>query len=291
MKKNGIILFITLIFVMLISFALTISINNLNEIKANNNKNLFIYQSTILINDFIKLIKNNKDLKNIKNSKDLKEYLSYFKYIVFDISNYHIIINTELSSNKFNLNQLNNKNINILKEYLNKNNINLIYLNILKDIFKKNKNNTEIIYNTSIYDNLNISKGYIYSKKEFKKINSFYLNYYNDLNIQNINYNLFNFKDNNVKIDLNQLDENGWKFLFDLNQEEALKLVSNENYNSISDLKLNKKEIKILKNIKYSFFEPIYTFNIKIKNKNNLIKVIFDYNLKNKKVINVKYIY
>ena len=141
-------------------------------------------------------------------------------------------------------------------------------------------------------ENPYLFRDYIASAKHLKVINNYYTKEYNDNGLKNIDFNeLFYYsKDRNMTIDLNYATTQVWELLLGCSQERAEMLKAGGGfYSDLESLNLNADEKEMLANFKTSYFEPIVQIELDIRQNKQHSKIIFEYDIQNKKGSNFAY--
>jgi len=294
MKRDGIALLITLMFVIVITVAIGYGLKEINKASKLLDNEKFLYQSSIIVEDILDMLNKSKELEAaMKNqsSEELYLFLSQSEFIPFKTNGLDILLSIKSARSKFNINTINPKNTPILKEYMINRMVNSEYVDILVDAQSKIKEDG--YYNTALFnENPELFRDYISSKKHLQKINNFYTSQYNDNNLKNIDFDeLFYYNsDTNTSIDLNYANEATWELIIGAQKDRAETLTLGAGtYTNIKDLELSDNEIKMLNKFNTSFFEPILSVTIEIMQKESSSKISFEYNLKNKKESNFVY--
>jgi len=293
-NKNAIALLITIMFVIVITVAIGYGLKQVNIATSKVKTEKFMYQSSILIEDVLKILGDNKELKSIvdsKSSEGMFLFLSQAAFIPFESSGVEILLSVKSARSKFNLNDLNVSSVDSLKYYVESFGINSSYVDLLLD----NKNGIKVdnSYNSSIFDeNPYLFRDYVSSIKHLDKINDFYKKEYNDNNLKKINFNnLFYFtKESGTYIDLNYATLEVWQMMLSTDKQRAQDLKNAEGtYKTLADLNLNSDEQIKLSKFKTSFFEPFLFVSIEIMQNKSRSKISFEYDIKNKKGSNFVY--
>ncbi|MDX1808596.1 MAG: hypothetical protein R3331_03540 [Sulfurospirillaceae bacterium] len=287
--KNGIALLVTVLFIMLITFSIGIGLKYVSTSATNMKSEHFLFQSSILLDDILKILKSSKDLEQINSPGSLALFLTRSSLISFESSGIKIAISIESARSKINPNVLSNEaRINAFKSFLAKNTVNLGYADMLLDLQGGMKENMS--YNTNIFnDNPELFRDYITSYEHLEALGDIYMKKYHDDNLKNINMKeLFYIGvEKNSYIDLNYATLPVWEFILGCDKNRASALVAGEGtYRTLKDLALNSEEASLLKRFKTSFFEPYLDVKVKITQESNSANIRFEYNIRSKKVSN-----
>jgi len=299
--KKGIALLITLIFVMLITVSVGIGLTQIENTSKSIQKQNFLFQTVMILNDVENILKNSKELDLIikdNSAESLNMFLSTASFIPFESSGIKVLIELSSARAKFNPNMLQDNNSTLmqlktdrLKRFFEQKNINMEYTDILLDNMSKIKE--DMSYNSDIFNsNPDLFRDYIVSFEHLDKINEFYSQKYHEDISKKIDFKkLFYFtKADNYKIDLNYISADIWQLLTGCDDLKSQTLAQNAGaYTKVDELGLSGEEIESLNLFNYSFFEPIIYVNLEIIKDNLDAKISFEYNLKTKKGTNFIY--
>lgn len=301
MKKQGIALLITMLFLIAISASIAIGFGQIEDASKSIRKEHFILQCKIINDDIVRILRQSKQLDSIASKQSisgLHDFVLAASFIPISADGLHVTINIKSARSKFDINNLLNqdRSINInkvqaLKSFLARNGANEAFVNIILDDMGKIKGQTH--YNNILTNRYpGLLQGYISSPAQFHLLYRFYINSFEDDSLKNIDFNkLFYFtnKQGN-KIDLNFATLQTWEMLLNTNAQRASLMVAKEgSYKNMKDLNLNTQEQKNLNRFNVSFFEPIIyvTIHVSISKQNAYIG--FAYNLQTKAESNVRY--
>ena len=293
-SKEGIALLVTVMFVIVITVAIGFGLKQVNTAASEIKKENFMYQSTLLVEDVLNILKNSPDIKSVvdSNSSDnLYIFLSQAAFIPFEVSGLEIILKVSSARSKFHPSSLDGNNSALMRQYLNNYGINSQYVEILADNFGGIKEDNS--YNSRIFDEKPyLFRDYIASSAHLKEINDFYAKEYNENSLSKIDFNnLFYFShDSNVSIDLNYATPEVWELMLGTSRERAEELsIGGGAYSTNDDLGLNDDEIRNLGLFKTSFFEPILFVEIEIAQNGSSSKISFEYDIRAQKGSNFVY--
>ncbi len=281
-------------FVIVITVAIGVGLKQVNVATKVVSSENFMYQSSIIVEDLLNILKTSKDISAVvdaKSSEALYLFLSQAAFIPFESSGVEIVMKINSARGKFNPLTLSNKNLPLVQQYMNRYQVNSQYVDILLDGMSKIKEDNS--YNSTIFDEKPyLFRDYIVSKEHLQEFNNFYAREYNDNALKNINFdNLFYFSNNkNMSIDLNYATPEVWEMMLGCQKDKA-ELLSDGGgfYTKIKDLDLNSEEEENLKLFKTSFFEPILYVEIEITENELHSKISFEYDIKKKKGSNFVY--
>lgn len=295
-SRKAIALLITMMFVIVISVAIGYGLKQINTASQSVKDENFMYQTSLLSEDVLKILQNSRDLQNIADSNDsideLNIFLSTAEMIPFSVSGIDVMIHIHSARAKYNPRDLNNSlQAHYLKSYLMKNMINIEYVNILLDSVSGIKEDNS--YNSAIFErNPQLFRDYIASYRQLEKINDFYMQEYNDNSLKKVDFkNLFYFsKDTNTSIDLNYATAEVWEMMLGCEPQRALELHENGGiYTSKEDLNLNEEEKLRLSKYRTSFFEPYLQIDVELSQNGSSASISFEYDIKKKRGSNFVY--
>ena len=295
MKRKGIALLITLMFVIVITVSLGYALTQVNNASDTLKQEKFLYQTSFIVEDVLRMLKNAPQVQEIvdsNSSESLGLLLTQSMYIPLNLEDTKLVLKISSARSKFNPKNFTVKNLPIMKQYLNVNMVNSEYGDILFDAISGIKDDNS--YNSRIFDeNPNLFRDYIVSSAHLKQINNFYTKEYNDDALKNIDFDqLFCYgEDTNTSVDLNYATAELWEMMTGTNKERASELQANGfgAYASFEDLGLNTTELASLKKFKTSFFEPILFIELDIQKDKNQAKISFEYDIAQKKGSNFVY--
>lgn len=293
-SKNAIALLITIMFVIIITVAIGFGLKQVNLATSEIKTEKFMYQSSILVEDVLKILGDNKELKTIvdkKSTADMFLFLSQAAFIPFESSGLEIVLSIKSARSKFNINNLNKKNIDTIKYYFGSYGVSNSYADMLLDNTGGIKEDNS--YNSNIFDeNPYLFRDYISSAKHLKQINDFYTKEYSDNSLKKINFDnlLYLTKESNTSIDVNYASPEVWQMILSTDKQRARELTYGAGYyKKLNDLNLNSDEKVKLSKFKTSFFEPFLFVNIEIMQNKSSSRISFEYDIKSKKGSNFVY--
>ena len=295
-SKKGIALLVTLMFVIVISVAIGFGLKQVNSASEIVQEENFMYQSSIIVEDILNILKKSPDIQKIADSNSSSElymFLSQTSLIPFDISGLNVILKVSSARKTFNPSYLHNsqKLSSLMRQYLNNNGVNSQYLEILVDNLSGIK--VDNSYNSRIFDeNPYLFRDFIASEAHLKVINDFYTKEYGDNSLQNINFEkLFYFgPDSNITIDLNYATPEVWEFMLGTTRERAEELsMGGGAYSSEIDLSLSDDEKRNLREFSVAYFVPTLLVEIEILKSKSSSKISFEYDILTQKGSNFVY--
>ena len=300
-QKNAIALLITLLFIIAITASIGIGLKQVNKASKEIEKEKFMIQANVTIEDVLKILQNSPELDMIveeKSAISLFTFLSQTSFLPFESSGAQIILEINSARSKFNPNLILESNSTInepinqsLREYLSNNNINLALVDIMIDVMGGIKE--DLVYNSDIfYEKPELYRDRLASREHFREIQDFYESSYHENSLKNINFNnLFlysNTKD--MKIDLNYATAEVWELILGIDKLRAQEILQGAiPYEKLEDLGLQDDEKEKLNRFKTSFFEPYLDIKIEVIQDDKIAKIRFEYDLVNKKGTNFSY--
>ncbi|HIC13499.1 MAG TPA: hypothetical protein EYO75_09070 [Sulfurimonas sp.] len=294
-SRHGIALLITLMFIIVITVAIGYGLKQVNDATEILKQEQFLYQKSIIVEDILNILKDSQELQSSVENNSTEDFyllLSQASFIPFVYEGVEILLHLKSARAKFNPAMLNESTGVLLKQYLNRYNINSQYVDILRDNMGGFKEDNS--YNSTIfYENPYLFRDYIASAKHLEIINDFYTKEYNDNSLKNVDLNqLFYYgEDTNISIDVNYATTEVWEFMLGCSRERAELLSSGGGYyTELENLNLSDAEKELFtENFKTSFFEPIIQIDLEITLNGEHSKVSFEYDIKNKKGSNFAY--
>jgi len=286
-SKEGIALLITVLFVIVITVAIGFGLKQVNRASESLKSEKFLYQSSIIVEDVLNILKNSPDVARSGDenaSDELFTLLSQASFIPFEMQEMQLVIKLSSARAKFNPAALDANSTLALREYMNRKMVNSQYVDILLDSMSGIKADNS--YNSAIFDtNPYLFRDYIASQKHLDMLNEYYKSEYNDNALQKVALDeLFYFgTDANTTIDLNYATSEVWQLLIGAEQERGEFLAENAgDYSDISSLELNDDEEERLQRFKFSFFEPILLVEVEIVEDKHEAYIRFEYDIKKK---------
>jgi len=287
-SKNAIALLITLMFVIVITVAIGFGLKQVNSSAEIIKEEKFIYQSRVLVEDVLNILRSSKDIKKIADSNSSEElylFLSQVAFIPLEYKDLKIVLKISSARAKFNPSMLESNNSLLMRHYLNKYGVNAQYIEVLADNFGGIKDDNS--YNSRIFEeNPSLFREYIATLAHLKVINEFYIKEYNENALLKIDFNsLFYFgADKNTSIDLNYASAEVWKLILGVSTERAEELLLGAGtYETKEDLDLSDEEAQNLELFKTDCFEPILLVEIELNESKNYSTISFEYDISTQK--------
>ena len=307
-SKRGMALLITLFFIISITLAVGIGLKQVNEARSEIEKENFMIQSRVVLDDVLKILtKMSKEYstQNDASGEGFYTFLTESAFIPFESSGVKTSIEISSARAKLNVNAIADENLSTkvaLESYFESRMIGLEYMDMLFDVIKGRR--VEPPYRTNIFYEKPLlfkeSNNYISSYENLKEINEFYKLSYHDNKIDKINFkNLFYFtSDNNYSLDLNCMSSSVrdtiWAsdvvYVEDEQQnEESTEQSSNCNVDFCASL--SKKQKKDLETKYNGTCKPQRHINVVVEVMQNKqsARIVFEYNMDSKKGSNFVY--
>ncbi|MBN2815137.1 MAG: hypothetical protein JXQ67_00520 [Campylobacterales bacterium] len=292
--KNAIALFITLVFVMVITVALGFGLKQINLTSNMLKDENFMYQSSMVLEDILHILQNSPDVARVgdaNSSTELFVLLSQASFIPIEVAGLDVVLKLSSARAKLNPNSLNTKGVEALREFMGAKGVNNQYVDILLDGMGGIK--ADASYNSRIFEQSPyLFRDYITSKEHFKSFNSFYAQEFNDNAVESLAFEeLFYFGgDANTTIDLNFATALTWELLLSTTPQRAESLAQNAgSYENKESLGLDTTELEKLDRFTTSFFEPILFVELEISQEQQKAYINFEYDIKKKKGSNFVY--
>ena len=293
--KKGIALLITLLFIMLITISIGIGLKQVNQASAHVDGEKFLYQSSVILDDVMTVLKNSQELQDINSSSELNVFLSESSLIPFEANGIKVNITLSSARSRFNINSLvsgnkpNEKRVESLKQYVSNYMVITRYVDILLSSMGINQDN--ISYNSDLFDKKpNLFREYIASEKHLLELNKYYTNYYHEDSLKNIDFKkLFYYgKSDSYKVDLSYATPEVWEMMLGCSKQRAIEL-SGGIYDSVVDIGLSKEEEVLLNRFKRSTFERFLDVRLSFMQDKQSANIRFEYDIENKKGSNFVY--
>jgi len=286
--RKAIALLLTVFFIMAITLSIGIALKYIKNTQNDISSEMFLYQSSMVFNDVVKMLKNSKDLNQIKDEDSLKLFLENSSSIPFKSHGLELDIEINSARGRVNANIFNNQNrLDRLKAYLSQKGIDIEYANMLSDLQSGIK--IDGSYNTDIFEIYpELFRDYISSYEELRFLNQIYINRFHSNIIEKLDVENFFYisKDKDTAIDLNFASKDVFRFLTGCGEERAIELTQGD-YKNMQDLKLTKERKKEIAKFKISFYEPILDVKISVRQGKNRVKMQFEYDITKKSINNI----
>ena len=294
--RRGIALLITLLFIMLISISIGIGLKQVNQASSHVEGEKFLYQSSVILDDVMNILKNSQELQDINSSSELNIFLSESSLIPFEANGIKVSIELSSARSKFNVNSLvegskkeKEEKIASLKQYMSNYMVITTYVDILLDAMSGIKE--DMSYNSAIFNNKPyLFRDYITSYKHLSELNDYYTDYYHEDSLKNIDFEkLFYYgKSDSYKVDLSYATPEVWEMMLGCDKQRAIDLSSGI-YESEADIDLSEEEKVMLSRFDKSTFERFLDVRLSIIQDKQSANIRFEYDIKNNKGSNFVY--
>jgi len=264
----------------------------------------FMLQTSMILDDVMRLLQTSKELDLVSGdgqTEMLYMFLSQSSFIPLEASDVKISLEIFSARGKLNLNSVVDSNasnaditaqrVDAIKQYVSNYNVNLAYVDILLDLMGGIK--VDMSYNSDIFNQKPyLFRDYLTSDAHLQEANDFYKKTYHDNSLKNIDTSkLFYFNsDKTTKIDLNYATAEVWELILGTDRLRAEELSLNGGaYTALEDIDLNDDEKLMLERFNVSYFEPYLDVTIEIIQNENVAKIHFEYDIKQKKGTNFSY--
>lgn len=295
MMRRGVALLVTLVIVMLMTLVIGWSMQNLDRAKGVVEKERFLIQSGIIIEDVLSMLKNSPEINAVvedNTSVALFTLLSSASMLPFESQGYRVLISLSSARGKLNINTLGENNttrarqrVDYLANFLSSKGLNgdLVYyiLDSMDGIKEDGSYRSDLFFNDPT-----LYRDAIVSSKQMERILLDYekkegIDPFSKLDFDKI---FFYDQDRTTKLDLNYASAEVWEFVAGVTQERAKVLAQEAGmYQSLEDLGLTPEEKRLLEMFDYSFFEPVISVHIDVMKEKLNGTIEFEYDLKKKK--------
>ncbi len=302
MRKNAIALLVTILFIMAITLGIGIGLGSMKSASQDAEDERFMFQTALVLDDVLSIFSNSQEidaLGDVNATEVFAIFLNQTQSIPIEIEDMKVLIQIKSARDSFNINALQDANATLyvqraelLKEYLQRFEVQEHYIDFLRDGMSGIKEDTS--YHTRLfYDAPYLYRDYIASPEHLEQINEAYTRQYHDTTLKKADLgHFFSFnKERKTKIDLNYATPSTWMFMLGIDKQSALSLVQKSHlYTSYEDLPLSDEKKVVLKDVfETSFLEPFIEVQVVIKQGDKSAKIVFEYDIKNKKGSNFVY--
>lgn len=285
-SKPAIALLLTLVFIILITVSLGMSLKYMRESTQTLKDENFIFQVRSIVDDFENILKTSPQLNQITDSDSLSLFLADSSLLPLESQGVKVLIEMKSARAKINPNLFNTpQKINLLKTFLVSKMINPEYANMLSDSINGIKEDG--VYNSDIFvEHPYLFRDYIASEKQLDRLNEIYKNKYHEESLDTIDMSelFYTSRDRNSTIDLNFATPLAWELMIGCDKERAITLnAGSGTYQSLEDLSLTAREKVALSHFNTTYFSPILDVSITIENNKERAFVRFEYNIQTKK--------
>lgn len=291
--RSAIALLITLMFVIVITVAIGYGLGQVNAAAKVLKEDKFLYQSNLIVEDVLTILGSSQLIQDAaKTRKSFFQFMSEATFIPFEYEGMKVLLEIKSARSKFNPAMLDEHSGKLLRQYLNKYNINAQYVDILEDNIRGTEDNNS--YNSTIFDeNPSLFRDYIASAKHLEIINDYYAKEFNDNSLKNVNFDelfYYSSKETNSSIDLNYATSAVWEFMLGCSKERADELnAGGGSYADINSVNLTEDEKVRVEKFEHNYFSPIIAIELEISINKEHSKVSFEYDIKKKEGSNFAY--
>jgi hypothetical protein len=294
--RKAIALLLTLFFIMAITLSLGIGMGWLNSITQETQKEQFMIQSRLLLDDLLTLLKTSKDINSIVSDANGSEAFSLFleqsSFIPLAYEDFEVTIEVSSARNKINPNTFIDANVTMnmprveaLRTYLNTKRVDTIFADMLLDVISPVQEYGS--YNSDIFTSQpHLFNEYLASSSHLNKVTDFFTQRYRYNTLASIPFEeLFIYsKQRNTKIDLNVATAETWMFLLGCEQQRAEDIIALSGVcEDFACLELSDDEERLVKRFETSFYEPIIEVTLHLRKDFLQATIAFEYDLKQKK--------
>ena len=160
---------------MLISIAIGLGLKNVNDAKDEVQRENFLLQTTVILDDVMGILKNTPELNDINDSDTFRVMLESYSMPVPLSSSIMVDIDLQSARSKFNINSLKDSNgtKDAILGYLNHKMVNPQYIYLLKDLMSGVREDG-IYYSAIFNERPYLFRDYISSKQQIKELNEYY---------------------------------------------------------------------------------------------------------------------
>ena len=293
---------ITLFFIMAISVALGVSLKQVNDATKATQKQNFLLQESVILDDVLGMLKKSTDLDAITQEESpeaLSTFLAMAGFLPLSSSGIDVLIELKSARSKLNVNSLASLDgvrkvprVEALRNFLLLYDVNRQYVEILLDNMGKVKPDNS--YNSDIFsEKPYLFRDYISSLKHLYEINDFYARTYNENSLEKIEFeNLFYFSKlrDEYKLDVNYASEETWRLLVGCDEARAEQLrFGGGAYSKLEDLGLSVEEAASLSAFDVSYYEAKLDVRVRVKRGSTSSNIRFEYDMNTKKGSNFGY--
>ncbi len=299
--RKGVALLITLFFMILVAVAVGLGLGYANDARSEVEKESFLIQSSVIVADVIRMLKNSSDIEQIvdtNSSASFYAFLSTSSFIPLQSNGYRILISLRSARGKFNVNALMNsqreidqKRLDALERFLTVHEIQNEFASMLLDAMGGIREDG-VYYSDVFYNNPEMFRDFIASRNHFETILRYYKMKYHDNVDEKVDFlELFSFyKDRETTVDLNYATPLVWELILGCTPQRARQLSKNTGmYESVEDIGLDENEREKLERFATSFYEPIVLVDVVIEKGKLEAAIRFTYDLKKRKASDFSY--
>jgi len=286
--RRGIILLITLFFIIAITVLFGISLQQNSRLLTVLEREQFLLQRSAIIEDTLRILQKNPNIDLIKDAMSMDLFLSTASFIPVEVQGLEILLSLSAHDGRANINALSDSVAlqNSLKEYLLRFEVQDVdyFVDLLLDASSKKKEQ----FLTDYYEAYPYRyHEQMYSETELQQLIDFYEYSRHDNHIEKVPFKaLFRYDDaNNTLIDANYMKAPLWQMLLpDITPERAKTLEERLSvYEKESDLQVNDAQLSRLKSFNVAFFSPRLFVELEMNENNSSSLMHFMYDLQRKK--------
>ena len=293
--RRGVALLLTLVIVMLMAIVIGWSMRTLNEAKETIEKERFMIQSGMIVEDVLGILKKSPEINAVadeNNSIALFTLLSSASMLPFESQGYRVLISLKSARSKLNINTFKASDTTRAKQRRERLANFLIGHGLGSDLYdyildamggiKEDGSYRSDLF----YGDPQLYRDAIVSSRQMERILLDYakkdgIDPFSKLDFDKI----FSYDEaKEVKLDLNYATPEVWELVAGVSKERAKQLFESAGaYASEEDLGLSEEERQILSLFDYSFFEPVILVHIDIMKEARTGMIEFEYDIKKKK--------
>lgn len=288
-KRSAIALLITLFFVISVTAAVGVSMIQLRLSAEQVREGKCLIQSSMILDDLIKLLKTSPILQKIDNAEGLRYFLENTSIIPVALENLNVKVQIQSPMGRININTLDSSKAfqEALSVYMLEYEIEDI--EYFKDLLIDSMGGRQPQYRTDIFDTLPwLYRERIVSMAHFEQIMDYYVSTRHDQNIKKIKWDkLIRFSAHNDHyIDANYMTPQVWKLLLpDLSEELSNELAAWDIiYKDTEGFGLSEEELEHLEKFQLSYYVPRLQINVDVSRNDQNVHVAFEYDMRSKKV-------
>ena len=293
--RSGVALLITLVIITLMTIVIGWSMHTLSSAKATVEKERFMLQSGMIVEDVLAMLKNSPEINAVadeNSSLALFTLLGSASMLPFESEGYRVLVSLKSARGRLNINTFSENNTtrarqrrerlaNFLSSYGLGSDLYDYILDAMGGVKEDGSYRSDLFYNDpKLYRDAIVSPRQMerilldYAKKDgidpFSKLDFDKIFCYNE--------------DKSIKLDLNYAAPEVWEFVAGVSKERAKQLSENAGaYANIDDLGLSEEERHLLSLFDYSFFEPVILVHIDVMKEKIAGMIEFEYDIKKKK--------
>lgn len=301
-RKNAIALLVTIFFIMAITIGIGVGLGAMKSASQDAQSEKFMFQTALVLDDVLSILNSSQEIDALSDANATEIFalfLSQTQLIPVEIEDMKVLIQIGSARGRFNINSLQDESAALhvqraehLGDYLKRFRVQEDYIDFLRDGMSGIK--WDASYHTRLfYDAPYMYRDYIASQQHLEQINKAYTRQYRDTSLKNADLKtLFSFnKERKTKIDLNYATPATWMLMLGIDEASALSLAQKSNlYESYEDLPISDERKVVLQEVfDTTFFEPFVEVQVAIVQGYKSAKIVFEYDLKNKKGSNFVY--